>query len=442
MSVHDPVPNAERECDKGMIRRMNSRLFGLIPAAGAGQRLGATIPKQYLPLSGHCMLWHAVQALLCEPSIDSVFVVLSPEDGWFRQQDWSAFGERLAPLYCGGATRRDSVHNGLMAASSVIDEDDWVLVHDAARPCLTQTDLLRLIAQVGAQIGAQVGAQASDDASGGILALPVADTLKSASTSTSQADARRIMATPSRDGLWQAQTPQMFRAGLLGRALQQAASQGVVVTDEASAVEALGLQPLLVPGSSDNFKVTLPGDLALAEAVLQRRQLQSSALSAASALRVGQGFDVHVLCEGRPLIIGGVTIPHARGLLGHSDADVLLHALIDALLGAAALGDIGRHFPDTDARWQGADSRALLRQVLQLLQQGGFCIVNIDATIIAEQPKMAPHIPAMVANVAADLGLSSAQVNIKAKTFERIGALGRGEGIAVEAIALLQRSAA
>jgi 2-C-methyl-D-erythritol 2,4-cyclodiphosphate synthase len=216
----------------------------------------------------------------------------------------------------------------------------------------------------------------------------------------------------------------------------------VVVTDEASAVEALGLQPLLVPGSSDNFKVTLPGDLALAEAVLQRRQLQSSALPAASALRVGQGFDVHVLCEGRPLIIGGVTIPHARGLLGHSDADVLLHALIDALLGAAALGDIGRHFPDTDARWQGADSRALLRQVLQLLQQGGFCIVNIDATIIAEQPKMAPHIPAMVANVAADLGLSSAQVNIKAKTFERIGALGRGEGIAVEAIALLQRSAA
>ena len=176
-----PGSNAERQCDKGMIRRMNSRLFGLIPAAGAGQRLGATIPKQYLPLAGHCMLWHSVQALLCEPSIDSVFVVLSPEDGWFRQQDWSAFGERLAPLYCGGATRRDSVHNGLMAASSVIDEDDWVLVHDAARPCLTQTDLLRLIAQVCAQ----AGAQASDDASGGILALPVADTLKSASTSTS-----------------------------------------------------------------------------------------------------------------------------------------------------------------------------------------------------------------------------------------------------------------
>lgn len=413
---------------------MNSRLFGLIPAAGAGQRLGATIPKQYLPLAGHCMLWHAVQALLCEPSIDSVFVVLSPEDGWFRQQDWSAFGERLAPLYCGGATRRDSVHNGLMAASSVINEDDWVLVHDAARPCLTQTDLLRLIAQVGAQ--------ASDGASGGILALPVADTLKSASTSTSQADARRILATPSREGLWQAQTPQMFRAGVLGRALQQAASLGVVVTDEASAVEALGLQPLLVPGSSDNFKVTLPGDLALAEAVLQRRQRPSSAVPASSALRVGQGFDVHVLCEGRPLILGGVNIPHARGLLGHSDADVLLHALTDALLGAAALGDIGRHFPDTDARWQGADSRVLLRQVLQLLQQGGFCIVNIDATIIAEQPKMAPHIPAMVANVAADLGLSSAQVNIKAKTFERIGALGRGEGIAVEAIALLQRLSA
>jgi 2-C-methyl-D-erythritol 2,4-cyclodiphosphate synthase len=206
-----------------------------------------------------------------------------------------------------------------------------------------------------------------------------------------------------------------------------------------SAVEALGLQPLLVPGSSDNFKVTLPGDLALAEAVLQRRQLQSSALPASAVLRVGQGFDVHVLCEGRPLIIGGVNIPYARGLLGHSDADVLLHALIDALLGAAALGDIGRHFPDTDARWQGADSRVLLRQVLSLLRQSGFAIVNIDATIIAEQPKMAPHIPAMLSNVAADLGLTRAQVNIKAKTFERIGALGRGEGIAVEAIAMLEQ---
>jgi 2-C-methyl-D-erythritol 4-phosphate cytidylyltransferase/2-C-methyl-D-erythritol 2,4-cyclodiphosphate synthase len=284
-------------------------------------------------------------------------------------------------------------------------------------------DLSRLIAQE------VVG----DPECGGILALPVADTLKSAG------GARRILATPSREGLWQAQTPQMFRAGLLGRALQQAASQGVTVTDEASAVEALGLQPLLVPGSSDNFKVTLPGDLALAEAVLQRRQLQSSVLAASPALRVGQGFDVHVLCEGRPLIIGGVNIPYARGLLGHSDADVLLHALIDALLGAAALGDIGRHFPDTDARWQGADSRVLLRQVLTLLRQSGFAIVNIDATIIAEQPKMAPHIPAMLSNVAADLGLTRAQVNIKAKTFERIGALGRGEGIAVEAIAMLEQ---
>lgn len=418
-----PASNAEGQCDKGMIRRMNSRLFGLIPAAGAGQRLGATIPKQYLPLAGHCMLWHAVQALLSEPTIDSVFVVLSPEDGWFRQQDWSAFGERLAPLYCGGATRRDSVHNGLMAAAAVINQDDWVLVHDAARPCLSPLDLSRLITQV------VVG----DPECGGILALPVADTLKSAG------GARRILATPLREGLWQAQTPQMFRAGLLGRALQQAASQGVSVTDEASAVEALGLQPLLVPGSSDNFKVTLPGDLALAEAVLQRRQLQSSVLPASPALRVGQGFDVHVLCEGRPLIIGGVNIPYARGLLGHSDADVLLHALIDALLGAAALGDIGRHFPDTDARWQGADSRVLLRQVLTLLRQSGFSIVNIDATIIAEQPKMAPHIPAMLSNVAADLGLTSAQVNIKAKTFERIGALGRGEGIAVEAIAMLEQ---
>ncbi|HEX7952059.1 MAG TPA: 2-C-methyl-D-erythritol 2,4-cyclodiphosphate synthase [Burkholderiales bacterium] len=155
-------------------------------------------------------------------------------------------------------------------------------------------------------------------------------------------------------------------------------------------------------------------------------------------MRVGQGFDVHALVEGRALIIGGVTIPFGKGLDGHSDADVLLHAVCDALLGAAALGDIGRHFPDTDARYKGADSRVLLREVAKLLRQGGFAVINMDSTIIAQAPKMAPHIPAMVDNIAADLGIARDRVNVKAKTTEGLGFTGRGEGIAAEAIALLE----
>lgn len=219
--------------------------YALVPAAGSGSRMGSELPKQYLPLAGQPMIAHALNTLCSCPDIDTVFVVLSPGDTQFHTYDWTRFGDKLQPLFCGGGTRAESVANGLLV--SELEPDDWVLVHDAARPCLTQEHLSRLIAGL------------RDDPVGGILAVPVADTLKRAD------DAGRIAHTESRDGLWQAQTPQMFRAGLLAQALGSA----INVTDEASAIEALGLHPKLVESDSSNFKVTYPQDMRLAELLLE-----------------------------------------------------------------------------------------------------------------------------------------------------------------------------
>jgi 2-C-methyl-D-erythritol 4-phosphate cytidylyltransferase len=226
---------------------MAARLFGLIPAAGQGARLGAAAPKQYLEIHGRPLLAHAAARLLAHPAIELAFVVLAPDDERFATLDWHGFGERLAPLWCGGATRRDSVANGLIAMANVVDPDDWVLVHDAARPCLPPADLERLVDAV------------REDPVGGLLAAPLADTLKRAD------DAGRVARTEPREGLWLAQTPQMFRHGTLLAALAAAGE----VTDEAAAVEALGLQPLLVAASPSNLKVTYPADVAIAARLLE-----------------------------------------------------------------------------------------------------------------------------------------------------------------------------
>ncbi len=228
---------------------MSERFYGLIPAAGAGQRMGLATPKQYLGLLGRPMLYHSVKALLANDRIDTVFVVLAPADGEFKQHDWSEFDARIAPLYCGGATRHDSVLNGLVAASSTIEPDDWILVHDAARPCLGRHELERMLDTL------------ATDEVGGILGVPVADTLKRADVSG------RIQATEPREQLWQAQTPQMFRHGLLLQALGRTAK----LSDEAGAVEALGLKPKLVLGSAANLKVTFAEDLRLAQTILSSR---------------------------------------------------------------------------------------------------------------------------------------------------------------------------
>ena len=228
-------------------------LYALIPAAGAGTRFRGEIPTQYLPLAGKPTLWHAVKSI-CVPPIETVFVVLGPEDREFARHDWGAFGGRVEPLYCGGATRRDSVYNGIVAAMAAMDADDWLLVHDAARPCLPPADLANLIAET------------REDSIGGILALPVSDSVKRAAKD--EAGVQRVSGSEDRAQLWLAQTPQMFRCGLLLRALKEAKQ---AVTDEAGAIEQLGLRPRLVAGSRENIKVTYPEDLTIAQAILEKR---------------------------------------------------------------------------------------------------------------------------------------------------------------------------
>ena len=228
---------------------MSDKFYALVPAAGSGSRMGLEFPKQYLMLAGKPMIWHAISTLCSHPQISTVFVVLAPDDRYWRQHNWSAFGDKLQPLYCGGSTRAESVMNGLLI--SEMEPDDWVLVHDAARPCLTQQQVTRLLDEL------------KDDEVGGLLAVPVADTLKRAN------DTQRVAKTEDRQGLWQAQTPQMFRVGLLSQALETAPG----VTDEASAVESMGLHPKLVASDTLNFKVTYPQDMRLAELLLQHGKM-------------------------------------------------------------------------------------------------------------------------------------------------------------------------
>jgi 2-C-methyl-D-erythritol 4-phosphate cytidylyltransferase / 2-C-methyl-D-erythritol 2,4-cyclodiphosphate synthase len=377
------------------------RCFALVPCAGRGERAGADGPKQYALLRGRAVVAHTLNALAAVRRIQSTLVVLAPDDSAFESHAQGCNGEAVR---VGGATRAASVRSGLGALRERgAADDDWVLVHDAAR-CLVEP------ASIDRLIDACLG-----DAVGGLLALPLPDTLK-------HADAQgRVAATVDRRGKWAAQTPQMFRLGLLARALER---DSATVTDEASAVEALGLAPKLVAGDADNFKLTWPEDFARAERVLRSRE-------GSLLMRIGEGWDVHALVSGRPLILGGVLIPHDKGLAGHSDADALAHAITDALLGAAALGDIGRHFPDTDAAFKGADSMALLAEAARRVREAGYAIGNVDSTIVAQAPKMAPHIVAMRGRLAAVLGLALDQINVKAKTAEKMGPV--GEGLAIEA---------
>ncbi len=399
-----------------------------MPAAGVGTRLGADRPKQYLDLDGVTMLDRTVQALLACPWIERLMVVVSPEDEVARGLTGLA-DARVRIVARGGATRRASVLGGLLelAEQCGARDHDWVWVHDAARPGVDAASLHRLHATLATE---RIGA---------LLALPVADTVKRGGN-------QRSLQTIDREGLWLAQTPQVFGLARLREALERHHS----VTDEASAIEANGLSPALVVGNLRNFKVTTMDDLQAMRASLALSREAAAASSAAVAgasgatgarFRIGQGWDVHALVPGRALLIGGVAIPFERGLLGHSDADVLLHAITDALLGAAALGDIGRHFPDTDARFAGADSRVLLREALARVRDAGWVPGNVDCTVVAQAPKLASHIPAMVAAIAADLGIEPTQVNVKAKTAEKLGFAGRGEGIEAHATVLLVAAA-
>lgn len=381
----------------------------LIVAAGRGSRAGGEKPKQYQMLGGKPLLRHSIEVFLSHAAIARVSVVIHPDDS-------AAYAEairglenepRLAPPCLGGAARQDSVRLGLEALALI--KPAAVMIHDAARPFIRQKSISALLEML-------------KQAPGAILAIPVVDTLK-------RDDQGKARSGVERQGLWRAQTPQAFRFADILTAHRQAA--GLALTDDAAVAEQAGLAVQLVAGSEENFKVTEPEDFARAERQLMMQRAD---------IRTGQGFDVHAFSDepGRKLTIGGMVIPHDRGLAGHSDADVALHALTDAILGALGEGDIGQHFPPSDARWKNADSAAFLRHAVDLVTRRDGMISHCDITIICEAPKIGPHREAMRARIAGIMGLAPDRVSVKATTTEKLGFTGRREGIAAQAVATIR----
>ena len=354
------------------------------------------------------MLWHVLARLEASPLVTDIVLVVRSEDMDYCRRHLSESGDfgKVTALVSGGAERSASVYRGLQETRA-----DMVLVHDAVRPFISERLLERVVA-------------ATREHGAALPALPVVETIKEVADGW-------VVGTPRRARLWQAQTPQGFDRELLLRAYH-AAGTDVVATDDAALVERLGHVVYVVPGEADNRKLTTPEDLAWAEWRVRAREEVPT-----MGLRIGQGYDVHRLEEGRPLILGGVVVPFARGLAGHSDADVLTHAIIDALLGALSAGDIGQLFPDSDEQYKDISSLVLLEQVGTLIAERGARVLHIDAVVAAQQPKLAPHIAAMRQTLSATLGLEVGQVSLKATTTERLGFVGREEGMEAQAVALL-----
>ena len=444
----------------------NRKVTAVIVAAGSARRMGG-INKQYVELAGMPVLARSVAAFDNDPFVDEIVIVArSGEEDRCRRDIVEKYGfRRVSAVVPGGAERQDSVRAALgvvfgeaagreagscgaevsdgaagreagSCGAEVSDggggRDDGrdvglVLVHDGARPLVPRT-VIDAVIDGCAACGAA------------IPAVSVKDTIKQIHLSDSRAV---VSFTPERSLLRAVQTPQGFDAALLMRAYD-ACAPDTAVTDDASLVEALGAPVYIVDGDEMNIKITTPSDLGRAEQLLNGSSaddpgINDPVIAAARVPRTGMGYDVHAFAENRKLILGGVNIPHDRGLLGHSDADVLIHAVMDALLGAAALGDIGKHFPDTDLRYKGISSLLLLGHVSELLSSHGWTIVNIDVTVIAQRPKIAPHIPQMKKIMAEVLKISESQINIKGTTTERLGFTGREEGIASQAVASIIR---
>jgi 2-C-methyl-D-erythritol 4-phosphate cytidylyltransferase / 2-C-methyl-D-erythritol 2,4-cyclodiphosphate synthase len=377
--------------------------YALIVAAGRGTRFGGALPKQYLPLAGGSILHYAVAAFAAHPRVSGVQVVIRPEDR--DEFDRAMHGLAVSPPVPGGPERQDSVRLGLEALAP--HSPDRVLIHDGARPFPGAALIDRVI-------------DGLDRASAAIPALPLGDTIKRVEDGV-------IRETIDRSQLWRAQTPQGFHFAPILAAHRAAA--GHVLTDDAAVAEAAGIAPLIVAGSEENLKVTTAEDLAAAERLLAARQGDN---------RVGQGFDVHPFGPGDHVMICGIAIPHEVAPVGHSDADVGLHALTDAVLGAIGAGDIGMHFPPSDPRWRGASSDRFLAYAAALVRERGGTIAAVDVTVICERPKIAPHRDRMIQQVAAILEISADRVSVKATTTERLGFLGRGEGIAAQAVATVR----
>lgn len=381
----------------------------IIAAGGSGSRFGHGVPKQYAFLAGKPVLRYTLEVFLGIPELLSLTVVIDPGHQALYEEAVKGLG--LRPPVPGGKDRKSSIYNGLLAIPSSVD-DGLVLIHDAARPLVTQDLVYRLVE-------AMQGAEAAT------LALPVADTVL---YSGGTAHDPLCGTSARREDLWGLQTPQAFRTGVIKKAHE--AGSGVMATDDTALVTALGIPVKLVTGSRSNFKLTYVDDLNMAEQIIRTNDMQE--------VRTGSGFDVHRFADSeispKSIRLCGVDIPFDRSLEGHSDADVGLHALTDALLGAIGEADIGTHFPPSDARWKGADSAAFLEHAGGLLKAKRGRILNADITLICEAPKIGPHRDGMVERIAAILGVSANRINIKATTSERLGFTGRKEGIAAQAV--------
>jgi 2-C-methyl-D-erythritol 4-phosphate cytidylyltransferase/2-C-methyl-D-erythritol 2,4-cyclodiphosphate synthase len=374
----------------------------IIVAAGRGERLGANVPKQLLDLGGRTMLQRSVDAFDIHPGIGEIVVVLPAE--------WVAAGPSLVGptsrpcrFVAGGDRRQDSVRLGVAALSAAADP---VLVHDAARP-FADIGLIDRVIAAAAETGAAVPA------------VPARDTVKHVDR-----DRRVVSRTIPRDEIWLAQTPQGFSRRVLGDAIALGA-RGVEATDDAMLAEQAGHAVRVVPGDERNVKITTPDDLAAARAAVFPQP------------RVGTGYDLHRLVEGRPLVLAGVTVPFDRGPYGHSDGDVLCHAITDALLGAAGAGDIGQRFPNADPKWKDAPGLDLLGRALEIVRASGWTVTSADATIVLERPKLAPHLAEIRERLAHVLAVPLDHVSVKAKTNEGVDAVGRGEAIAAHAVVVL-----
>jgi 2-C-methyl-D-erythritol 4-phosphate cytidylyltransferase / 2-C-methyl-D-erythritol 2,4-cyclodiphosphate synthase len=382
----------------------------VIVAAGAGVRAGGERPKQYQAIGGKPVLRHTVEAFLGHPGIAHVQVVIGEDHGGLYD---AAVGDLPLPRpVTGGATRQASVARGLEALRA--SAPDLVLIHDGARPFVSASVISHVIAHL-------------DRHPAVIPALPVTDTLK-------RAKGNVVAETVDRSGLWAVQTPQGFRFEAIVEAHERAgAGTEQDFSDDASIAEWAGIEVALIPGAPDNTKVTSAGDIAAADLRLRR-----DALLALGDIRVGQGFDVHAFGPGDHVTLCGVRITHDRGLSGHSDADAPLHALTDALLGSIGEGDIGVHFPPSDARWRGADSAIFLKHAANLIAERNGIIANADLTIVCEAPKISPHVVEMRRRIAEILAIASDRIGVKATTSETMGFTGRGEGLVAMATATVR----
>lgn len=389
---------------------MEQAKFGaVLLAAGNSTRMGGSRSKVLEELGGRPALCRSLEVLDCCPLIGEICLVCREQD----RADMLPLTSGLATpvqVVPGGAQRQDSVEQGVEALTGPWE---YVAIHDGARPLVTD-EVLAAVCRDAMAHGAATAA------------VPSKDTCKLAD------EVGFVAATPARDRLWAVQTPQAFSLALYREALGKARAAGQSYTDDCQLIEAAGGSVKLTMGDYRNIKLTTPEDLLAARAYLGGE-------GGKKTVRIGYGYDVHRLVEGRKLILAGVEVPFEKGLLGHSDADVIAHAVADALLGAAALGDIGHLFPDTDPRYAGADSLKLLGEVCRLLREKGFSIGNIDATLLAQRPKIAPHIVQMRENLAAACGIAVGQVSVKATTEERLGFTGREEGMAASAVCLLER---